>query len=1271
MPLDLLSLVEEENGTDLNSLIDNGGTDLSSLLNQEPLNPEQADDIIAPIEAPVAPPEEPTELQIPISYLGDQSIDTDITPQLPQPRNRVDSMVIEANAVTEKKRTERLSKVSEILDQAFLQPLNTINAGIMSSISDLLSAMDVYAKKASDATGGGGYEGALKYLSDQAKSAEKYYDDRGIPAGAGFLSDLSKGIYRGAGSLAADLPLIMGSPAGLPALMGLKGGANAEQNDKSMLLGIATGVLEGVLLKGVLKGASLLPASAGIPAGGAIFAMPELVTELQKSEEDRDYSNVFAQAFLGSILTIGGKKPTYKEVYDGLKHEFSKKGMEVPESIPTPESIQKPKAPEKSESLERGIELKERVLKENTYKPPRTSNRDKELGLEKPQEILQPETNVPTTELPFKAAESEVHPNFKAKEVEMQKELRDIDKVSAKIEERIIEGNDPALFEASQAELAEIAALRSDIVTEINNLPRRSKMQVRDTGGADIRDVDLSTKQESTGESVGVKQGIVEPQKALPTDPIERQSLHVTRISSKLNKLSTELESAKGKTKKEVEAKIVTEYKNLEEALGAEYSFIEDPVSAGVGPKETTAKTAAVEKASPKIEAKKSKTKESKPKVESKKAKTARATKAKTEAKAKEVEEIESIGLTHAAIDERIADMNEVAIEKLRLKSDKAILREVKKEGNIEYYDKIAEDIAIRGDWSAVPADRVPAVQAAFGLRIERLRRERAEISRRNVEARKIGDEPAIHDAERAEVVQNTLLNLEMALGHTGSLSGKGLEILQKVIRGGVFSEENIRRRALDNKNKKLTDEETVELKGLTDEYDRLTGVIEKLEESNAPKKEIMDAKVGRLKYGRFIQKTVKDYRLKTPKGLVKAVASELWNLPVTAMFTADISGGRQGGLLRNRNLKTYKKAWVEALKQTVNKRSFDEWEVYLNESKEIKDFQNKYGLEVTKTSEFANGEEMFNSEWLKNTKLFKVGEIVQGSERNMSTLLNMLRIEHFRAFLKNNPGVSLESKKEMAKLFNVATGRGETKALGKILTNSMAAPKFAISRFQAVTKGAKAFANPELRAEAGKIYGSYFATRTSLLALFGLLGYETTLDPSDSDFGKIVINNHHYDIWNGLQQPARLAGRMLQMSAGFVATNTDHQKFAEKYLNVNKDGKTKTNPKDIVNQWHDFRLQPWYTAFMAAMTGKNAIHQKIENPAVEIPLALITPLTFAQMRETAEYGLDTPISIAQLGFDAIFESAGGSVSVYEKAEPPVKGKLRKLGDTKLKKLTK
>lgn len=214
------------------------------------------------------------------------------------------------------------------IDKAFIQPFSSLMVGYFRGSASITQTLDSYAKlleeKFPDVPGmdrGGLFEDLTKLY--QERSA--YWEQKGIPEGEGFASDLAQALYEGGGQFGVELPAIMAlGQWGLPIYSAVTGGGVAAEHGESVLKGMAVGGLEGTALHFTLKGVRVLPRVYGEAAGGGVFGGLTLMEELKKPEGDVDWANVTAQTLLGIGLTMQGRRVPQQDFINNLRRTYAK-----------------------------------------------------------------------------------------------------------------------------------------------------------------------------------------------------------------------------------------------------------------------------------------------------------------------------------------------------------------------------------------------------------------------------------------------------------------------------------------------------------------------------------------------------------------------------------------------------------------------------------------------------------------------------------------------------------------------------------------------------------------------------------------------------------------------------------------------------------------------------------------------------------------------------------------------------------------------------------
>ena len=212
--------------------------------------------------------------------------------------------------------TPKESGFQKFLDQAFVQPASSLMVGYFKGSAGITDTLDKYAKYLEDLTGverGGAFRDLTKLYNARAEDWEK----SGIPEGQGFVNDLGKALYEGAGRFGIDLPVIASmGPWGLPIYSAIKGGgetAKAHENILyslgSPLVGITKGTIEGTALHLTLGAFGNLAKPLAQIGSGATFA-GLTAWEQALTQDEIDWSEVTAQGMLGVGLTLTQGKPS-------------------------------------------------------------------------------------------------------------------------------------------------------------------------------------------------------------------------------------------------------------------------------------------------------------------------------------------------------------------------------------------------------------------------------------------------------------------------------------------------------------------------------------------------------------------------------------------------------------------------------------------------------------------------------------------------------------------------------------------------------------------------------------------------------------------------------------------------------------------------------------------------------------------------------------------------------------------------------------------------
>lgn len=318
--------------------------------------------------------------------------------------------------------------------------------------------------------------------------------------------------------------------------------------------------------------------------------------------------------------------------------------------------------------------------------------------------------------------------------------------------------------------------------------------------------------------------------------------------------------------------------------------------------------------------------------------------------------------------------------------------------------------------------------------------------------------------------------------------------------------------------------------------------------------------------------------------------------IPRTLLATADMSAMlRQGLLLSASRPVTASRAFVSSLRALFSQNTADAIALAIERRPGWMEGE-KAGLFLSETGgSLRAAEEHFMSNFAERIPGF--GRVIRASNRAMVTTLNMLRVAAFDGFVKAHPDATPEQRKAYARYVNAASGRGNVKwspSTVKAMNAVFFAPRYAVSRFQALYSPFKNIRDPIVRNAILRDFAALLGTGLSVMALAALAGADVSFDPTDSDFGKIVVDDTRIDIWGGLAQPARL---ILSVPAGALRRSELADFDFEKEI----------DPLEAALRFMSYKVSPAISVPRAIYTGENAIGQDQEMD--ETLIRAITPL--------------------------------------------------------------
>ena len=211
---------------------------------------------------------------------------------------------------------------------------------------------------------------------------------------------------------------------------------------------------------------------------------------------------------------------------------------------------------------------------------------------------------------------------------------------------------------------------------------------------------------------------------------------------------------------------------------------------------------------------------------------------------------------------------------------------------------------------------------------------------------------------------------------------------------------------------------------------------------------------------------------------------------------------------------------------------------------------------------------------------------VVSLSENQYGVFLNTLRAAAFDAWAEANDGATVEDLRAVARIINLATGRGElgrAEGLSTVLATVLFSPRLTAARFQLPWAVLRTSSSRTERAYAAQVLGSFVGLNLLLLAALDLGTdddeWNVGWNPRSSDFGRIVGGpggRLRIDIWGGYAGNARIAARLI-LGASDTAGLTERPK-----------GLGEIDPAEELGRYANSKKAPWIGLLFTAMTGKN-----------------------------------------------------------------------------------
>jgi hypothetical protein len=253
----------------------------------------------------------------------------------------------------------------------------------------------------------------------------------------------------------------------------------------------------------------------------------------------------------------------------------------------------------------------------------------------------------------------------------------------------------------------------------------------------------------------------------------------------------------------------------------------------------------------------------------------------------------------------------------------------------------------------------------------------------------------------------------------------------------------------------------------------------------------------------------------------------------------------------------------------------------------------------------------------------------VRMSNRAYTSFLNKMRIDMFSTLadtLVKNGDPTLAEARVLARLVNIATGRGELGSLSKaaeFLAIPFLAPRYVASRFQLLggaftTPFKAAFGPKELRRVQRRVmieYGRYMiglALFASILKMIAdIFGKELVIetDATSSDFGKGRMGNTRVDLLSGIGQPTVLLTRLIK---GELKSTTTGMTVPLRGKGARRDA-----IPGVIGKFLRYKLSPFLGRPLDVISGTNAVGEPVTPQSVFINF--VTPIALREIKESIE----------------------------------------------------
>jgi len=428
------------------------------------------------------------------------------------------------------------------------------------------------------------------------------------------------------------------------------------------------------------------------------------------------------------------------------------------------------------------------------------------------------------------------------------------------------------------------------------------------------------------------------------------------------------------------------------------------------------------------------------------------------------------------------------------------------------------------------------------------------------------------------------------------------------------------------------------------------------------PTPELERAQLAVRKARQNIRRAIEDLRPKTAGQKIDAGL----NFLRTSKATADVSYAlRQGAMLSARRPGAATTAFVKSLQAALSEHTAEQIDnaIRTHPNQYLRDRAGLYLAELGDgTGSVKPREEAFMSNAAENIPGW--GRVVKGSERNMVTGLNLLRVAAFDGFLEAHPNATRAELEAWADYVNKASGRGDlgqSAGAARLLSSVFFAPRFAVSRFQTPWTVVKYWKMPRVRNEIAKDMAAFYGTGIAALTLAGLAGASVGTDPRDPDFGKVRFGDTRVDLWGGEVQAFRLLANM--------ATNGyDRIKLAatdgKDMTNAERAGIENYDPLDAAGRFARYKLAPSITMPHDLITGKDVTGQ--DTSRLKTAATAVLPMLWTDVYDAYHAYEGTGAKVGAAAGTLIGGGMGLGVSTYPDSEAAIRReylRIRKEGN--------